>query len=303
MIAFTIPGTPLFLSQCMEEEDKEEYGVEKIIGDRVKSNRRYFLVKWEGCPESEASYEPEENLEGCRELVDRYLQEKAEREARGEQVDTIKEVETKQEQEEMVQENEINEEEQEKKTEPDKELENEKPEDEGQEIDTQTTRKKHHFDESSDFEEQQISAEISSSSDVEPKHKSKPQQTKRTSNIVTRLQYQKQWFGEYSDSAAIASDESSDERPKKTKPSVRKKPQSPKKNRAKDAKKKKRPVYLSGSDDKDLKCITGVTLAGRELTFTVRRHNGKSVSLSKEELLTNHTRLYHKFLEKLVSWE
>jgi len=59
----------------MEEEEEEidtendEFVVEKILSCRTKSNgKKEYLLKWKGYPESENSWEPEENM-GCQELI------------------------------------------------------------------------------------------------------------------------------------------------------------------------------------------------------------------------------------------
>jgi len=56
-----------------EESEVEKYTVEKILKKREtnKGNRRsyQYLVKWEGYPTSQATWEPTSNLQGCQELL------------------------------------------------------------------------------------------------------------------------------------------------------------------------------------------------------------------------------------------
>lgn len=50
-----------------------EYRVERILEHKVEGNERWFKVKWFGFPLSDATFEPEGNLEGCRDLLNEYL--------------------------------------------------------------------------------------------------------------------------------------------------------------------------------------------------------------------------------------
>lgn len=49
------------------------YQVEAIVGHTIKKGKNYFLVKWAGYPSSQNTWEPEENLEECREYLTTYL--------------------------------------------------------------------------------------------------------------------------------------------------------------------------------------------------------------------------------------
>jgi hypothetical protein len=61
----------------MSAEEEDGYPIEKVLDDKTVDGVRYFKVKWEGYPDSEATWEPEQNLEGSQELVDEYLAGKA----------------------------------------------------------------------------------------------------------------------------------------------------------------------------------------------------------------------------------
>lgn len=43
----------------------------------MKNGKRQFLVSWKGYPESEATWEPEANLD-CQDLIDAFLGDEAE---------------------------------------------------------------------------------------------------------------------------------------------------------------------------------------------------------------------------------
>jgi len=50
------------------EEEEEEYSVEKILDKRTKGGKVEYLIKWEGYPDSENTWEPQDNLD-CPEII------------------------------------------------------------------------------------------------------------------------------------------------------------------------------------------------------------------------------------------
>ena len=58
----------------LENASEEEYEVEEILADRWYDNQQQLLVKWEGYPTSENTWEPIKNLRGCHRLVEQYYQ-------------------------------------------------------------------------------------------------------------------------------------------------------------------------------------------------------------------------------------
>ncbi|GAA6023120.1 hypothetical protein JCM8202_004680 [Rhodotorula sphaerocarpa] len=78
------PPSPGSASGSSDEEDSEVYEVEAIRASRWDGDagaKRYF-VKWKGWPEDQCTWEPEENLDNCPEIVRAYERKKAEREAK-----------------------------------------------------------------------------------------------------------------------------------------------------------------------------------------------------------------------------
>lgn len=56
-------------------EGEPEWEVEEIRDTKFAHNKLYFLVKWKGWPDSEVSWEPEENLENSPEIVSSFYQQ------------------------------------------------------------------------------------------------------------------------------------------------------------------------------------------------------------------------------------
>ncbi|CAL4083661.1 unnamed protein product, partial [Meganyctiphanes norvegica] len=55
-----------------DSDDDDEYQVEHILMQRQKHGKTQFLIKWRGFDQSESTWEPEENLEGCQELLNSF---------------------------------------------------------------------------------------------------------------------------------------------------------------------------------------------------------------------------------------
>ena len=57
-------------------DGEEEYEAELILDDKIRNNRREYLIKWKDWPREDASWEPESNLEHCQDLLRQYKQAK-----------------------------------------------------------------------------------------------------------------------------------------------------------------------------------------------------------------------------------
>lgn len=49
--------------------------VESIVGHRKRKGKDFYLVHWLGYSKKEDSWEPEENLVSCTELIDNFMEE------------------------------------------------------------------------------------------------------------------------------------------------------------------------------------------------------------------------------------
>ena len=273
--------------QIHEEEEEASFEIEAIVDDAMIDGVLHYRVKWLGFGQEEDTWEPEENLTACQDLIELYRAEKESKEAEGS---------TKNESEYDA-------------------GESDKPKPAESENDQTPKKKKHQWD-SEDMEFDQPKGNTVLTESEEEIVVKTPQ---RTSNIVTRLQYQKQFFGSGSSSdvppAAILDEEEADSdgyadvKPKKK----RSKP-SPKAKATKGRsvpKKRAQPVHASSSDDEsnsdsdagdDYKRVTGVTVhSNGEMQFEVVRTDGKIRHVAKDDLWKYHTRVYLRFLEKLVA--
>lgn len=50
------------------EGEEEEFTVEKILDKRMKNGKTEYLIKWEGYPDSENTWEPQDNLD-CPDII------------------------------------------------------------------------------------------------------------------------------------------------------------------------------------------------------------------------------------------
>lgn len=66
---------PIKAPECEESEEQDEYVVEKILAQRKRKKKYEYLIKWKYWPESDSSWEPEENLL-CPDILNDFLQER-----------------------------------------------------------------------------------------------------------------------------------------------------------------------------------------------------------------------------------
>ena len=56
-------------------DNEQEYGVEKILGKKQISGHPFYLIKWEGYPISQSTWEPVENLAHSQEILGEFERE------------------------------------------------------------------------------------------------------------------------------------------------------------------------------------------------------------------------------------
>ncbi|XP_037945440.1 heterochromatin protein 1-like [Teleopsis dalmanni] len=66
--------------EVSEDEEEEEYVVEKICGRRVRKGKFEYFLKWKGYSEEENTWDPEEHLY-CQDLIEQYEAERTKDEA------------------------------------------------------------------------------------------------------------------------------------------------------------------------------------------------------------------------------
>lgn len=59
-----------------DSEGEEEFTVEKILDKRVRASKVEYLIKWEGYPDTENTWEPQENLD-CPDIISAYEEKSA----------------------------------------------------------------------------------------------------------------------------------------------------------------------------------------------------------------------------------
>jgi hypothetical protein len=66
------PATPLQTTFHYELEEEHEFEVEKILDHRGNQHSREYLIKWKGYPDAENTWEPEPNLQNCKQIIQKY---------------------------------------------------------------------------------------------------------------------------------------------------------------------------------------------------------------------------------------
>jgi hypothetical protein len=66
------PANARLATQIELENNEEEWEVEEIKNHRIYDNDTEYLIKWKGYDNSENTWEPIENLTGCKQLLEEY---------------------------------------------------------------------------------------------------------------------------------------------------------------------------------------------------------------------------------------
>jgi hypothetical protein len=59
-----------------DDDEVEEFIVEKVLAKRIKNGRVEYLLRWKGYTKDDDTWEPLENLD-CADLIEQYEQRKA----------------------------------------------------------------------------------------------------------------------------------------------------------------------------------------------------------------------------------
>ena len=76
MIALDLKGTEAdYAASSDEGEEQEEYEVEAIRDSKVQDGKVMYFLKWKGYPETDNTWEDEENLH-CYKLINDYIEKR-----------------------------------------------------------------------------------------------------------------------------------------------------------------------------------------------------------------------------------